>query len=472
MKPHFTRRDLMKVLSAAGFGTLISSTVRADAPTGAAAAGPAPAAAGASAPAAGSATFCGQVIAPTVPPHAPAALVGGQVVQPQRTLPVLHQADVLVVGGGSAGVMAAIAARRAGAKTAIIERYGYFGGLWTGGMVLLVIGTHVKDGAGKKKVVRGLGDELLERLKKIDGAIINQDPGAHNPTADPEATKFIMDEMVREAGVDVFFHCWGADAVMDGKTIRGVVFESKAGRQAILAKVVVDATGDGDIFAAAGAEYVQRTYAIGTVHRHGNMDRIEKGKAPAGTKLPPLGGVTPLPSLTWVNTRGPKENGLDVAALSRLEMDHRRDIWNRLRQIKQTPGYESIFIADTAPQLGVRITRVLVGTCTLTYQEMRAGKKFPDVVAVGGAQGANHAGWPIPYGVLVPKEIDNLLTAGRSVSADEKLLDDTRLIAACLTTGHAAGAAAAVAAQSGCRPRDVDIAKVQELLTEQGAYLG
>ena len=462
MKRRLTRRDVMKMLSAAGFGTLIASSVRSGRP--ALAAAPAASVEGAG--------FAGKVIAPTVPPHAPATLVGGQVVQPARTLPLVHETDVLVVGGGSAGVMAALAARRAGAKTAILERYGYFGGLWTGGMVLVVIGTHVKDGGQKKKVVCGIGDELLERLTKIEGGIIGQAPGSHNPTVDPEATKFMMDEMIREAGVNVFFHCWGADAIMDSKAVRGVVFESKAGRQAILAKVVVDTTGDGDIFAAAGAEYVQRTYAIGTVHRHGNMDRAEKDKKPADRKLPPLGAVTPEASVRWVNTRGPKGNGLDIAELSQLEMDHRRDIWNRLGQIRATPGYEKVFLVDTAPQLGVRITRVLAGTYTLTYKEMREGKAFPDVVAVGGAQGANHGGWPIPYGVLVPKEIDNLLTAGRSVSADEKLLDDTRLIAACLTTGHAAGAAAAVAAQTGCRPRDVDISKVQKLLREQGAYLG
>jgi hypothetical protein len=108
----------------------------------------------------------------------------------------------------------------------------------------------------------------------------------------------------------------------------------------------------------------------------------------------------------------------------------------------------------------------------LTYQETREGKRFPDTVAVGGAQNANHTEWPIPYGVLLPKKVENLLVTGRSVSADEKLLDDTRLIGACLLTGHAAGAAAAVAVRSGCRPRDVEIPKLQKLLTEQGAYLG
>ena len=464
-----TRRNLMKVLGVAGFGAAVASTVRTDRPALAAAAAPA-------APATEGLGFAGHVIPHTGAPHVPATIVGGRIIQPQRTIPMMHETDVLVVGGGSAGVMAAIAAKRAGAKVAILERYGYFGGLWTGGMVLVVIGTHVKDGNEKKKVLCGIGDELLERLKKIDGGIIGQAAGSHNPTVDPEAAKYVMDEMVREAGVDVFFHCWGADAIMDGKAARGVVFESKAGRQAILAKVVVDASGDGDVFAAAGAEYTQWTYAIGTVHRHGNMDRVDKEKAKeakdSGRKLPPLGGATPQPSVTWVNTRGPKGDALDVRELSKLEMDHRRKIWENLQQIRRTPGYEKVFMVDTAPQLGVRITRVLAGAYTLTYKEMREGKKFPDVIAVGGAQGANHREWPIPYAALLPKEIDNVLAAGRCISVDDKLLDDTRLIAACLLTGHAAGAAAAVAAQSGCRPRDVDIAKVQKVLKEQGAYLG
>ena len=456
-----TRRDVMKLLSAAGFGTLISSTR---------VLGAEPAAAPAAVEGTG---FMGRVIAPTGGPRGPARLVDGKVVQPERTLPVMHQADVLVVGGGTAGVMAAIAAKRAGASVAIAERYGCFGGLWTGGMVLVVIGTHAKAGGEKRKVIRGLGDELLQRIAKLDHGAINYGGNLHNPTTDPEATKLVMDDMIREAGVTVLFHSWGVEAIMDGPTVRGAVFEGKAGRQAVLAKVVIDATGDGDVFASAGAEYIQRTYAIGTVHRLGNMDRIDREKMKAsGRKMPPLGGATPIPGVTWINTRGPKGNAIDIADLSRLEMEHRRNVWNQVQQIRQTPGCEQVYLLDTAPQLGVRISRVLEGTCQLTYKETREGKKFPDTVAVGGAQGANHVEWPIPYGVMVPKKIDGLLVTGRSVSADEKLLDDTRLIGACLLTGHAAGAAAAVAVQSGCRPRDVEIPKLQKLLTEQGAYLG
>ena len=166
-----------------------------------------------------------------------ATLVDGKVIQPRRELTILHETDVLVVGGGPAGVTAAIAAKRAGASVTLVERYGHFGGLWTGGLVLLVLGHIV---TGKKQVCQGIGEEMMRRLDKMDGAIINRRPGV-NPTVDAEAVKYLMVEMIEEAGVDVFLHCWGVDAIVDGNTARGAVFESKSGRQAILAKVIAAA---------------------------------------------------------------------------------------------------------------------------------------------------------------------------------------------------------------------------------------
>ena len=384
---------------------------------------------------------------------------------------VANETDVLVAGGGPAGFAAAVAAARAGAKTMLVERCGYFGGQWTGGLVLLVISSHAKEDGQLVKVLRGVGDELLERLNRIDGAVVNQASGKFNPTSDPEATKFMMDEMIREAGVKVFLHCWVADVVMDGPVLRGVVFESKARRQAILAKVVVDATGDGDVFAAAGAEHERRLHAIGLVHRVGNADRADLATL-KGEGVKSLGSVEPLASVKWVNLRGPSTDCLDIAELTRLEMEHRRSIWRRIQQLRQTPGGEKLFLLQTAPQLGVRISRLLAGTHQLTYAEARAGKKFSDTIAVGGAQNAHHRGWPIPYGVLLPKRLDHLLAAGRCVSVDKDLIEDMRLIASCLTTGHAAGAAAALAIQSGCSPRALEVAKLQKLLLSQGAYLG
>jgi hypothetical protein len=173
-----------------------------------------------------------------------------------------------------------------------------------------------------------------------------------------------------------------------------------------------------------------------------------------------------------VNLRGPSTDGLDVETLSRLEMDHRRSIWERVQAFREKSGDDDLVLVQVAPQLGVRTTRLLAGTHCLTYAETREPKAFPDVVAVGGAQNGSHAPWPIPYGVLVPKQLDGLLAAGRCVSMGDRLIEDMRLIGSCLTTGHAAGAAAALAARNGCRPRDVEIPALQKLLVDQDAYLG
>lgn len=401
-------------------------------------------------------------------PRFAARLREGKVIQPERELPLLHATEVLVVGGGPAGVAAAIAARRAGAEVTLVERYGHFGGLWTGGLVLLVIGHIVKGG---KQVCLGIGEEMMQRLEKLDGGIINRRPGA-NPTVDAEALKYVMVDMIDEAGVKVFLHCWGVDAILDGQQVRGAVFESKSGRQAILAQVVVDATGDGDVFAAAGAEFEHRSHNVGLVSLVGNIDRIDPARAAKGPKPRRLGGPTPVPGVHWVNLIGPEVDGLDVATLTRMEMNHRKFIWRDLQKTRRLAGYEKLYLAQTAPQLGVRITRVLHGVETVTLDDLKAGTRFPNVVAVGGSSNGSHGPWHVPYGALVPRRIENLLAAGRCISAEIRMADLVRLIPNCFATGHAAGVAAAVAVKDRCRPREVDVAKVQDILRQQGAYLG
>ena len=397
-----------------------------------------------------------------------ASIVNGNVIQPQRELPVLHKTEVLVVGGGPAGVTAAIAAKRAGADVTLVERYGHFGGLWTGGLVLLIMGHITKDG---KQVCQGIGEEMMRRLEKLDGAIMDRRPGV-NPTVDAEAAKYLMVEMIEEAGVKVFLHCWGVDAILDSGSVAGAVFESKSGRQAILAKVVIDATGDGDLLAAAGAAYEHRTHNIGLVSRIGRLDKVDVKKAAQAPKPKHLGAVSPVPGVNWVNLFGPEADGLDVAVLTRLEMQHRKMIWRNIQQIRHTPGYDKVCLLETAPQLGVRITRVLTGVDRVTRSAIDAAAPIQDAIGVGGASSREHGPWQIPYGALVPKKLDNLLAAGRCISAELPMADLVRLIPNCFVTGHAAGVAAAVAAKDGCRPRDIEITKVQRLLKQQEAYLG
>ncbi len=396
-------------------------------------------------------------------------LENGHVLQPARELPVIRRTDVLVVGGGPAGICAALAARRAGSEVTLVERYGHFGGLWTGGLVLLIIG-HIVEGG--RQVCQGIGEEMMRRLDQMDGAIIDRRPGVA-PTVDAEAVKYLMVEMVEEAGIDVLLHSWGVDAVVNGNQVQGVVFESKSGRQAILAKTVVDATGDGDIFAMAGAAYERRSHNVGLVSRIGHLDRAKPRQTPDGDAKPRhLGRATPIPGVNWVNMHGPEVDGLDVEVLTRMEMNHRKFIWKNMQRTRRIPGYDPVYLVETAPQLGVRMTRVLHGLQTITLQDLRAGTRFSDVVGVGGASAGEHGPWQIPYGSLVPQEIDHLLAAGRCISAEMRMGDLVRLIPNCFVTGQAAGVAAAVSAGQGCTPREVDVSAVQKILRQQKAYLG
>ncbi len=401
--------------------------------------------------------FGGKVIeASRIYQGGPAMVEGGKVIQPRHEVPVLRDTDVLVVGGGCAGVMAAISARRAGARVTLVERYGYCGGLWTGGLVLIVLGMY----AGDVKCLRGIGDELMKRLAETKPGVLNYTPG-RDATPDPEAVKYLMNEMLREAGVDVLYHAWANNAIMDGPTVKGVVFQSKSGCKAVTAKVVIDATGDGDIFGAAGAAHTRHLYKIGLVHRRGNI--------PQGKKL---GGATPIPNVRWVNMRGRVGDGLNIETLSKMEMDYRQKIWEDILKIQQDADCEGVFVLETAPQIGVRATRTLAGTHELTYADYRDEKKFKDVIGVGGRYSTVKGECPMPYGILVPEKVDNLLTAGRCVSADSTMVGYTRIIVPCLLTGHAAGAAAGLAVADKCSPRNNDVHKLQELLRKQGAYLG
>jgi len=228
----------------------------------------------------------------------------------------------------------------------------------------------------------------------------------------------------------------------------------------------------GACLAAAGAEFEHRSYNIGLVSRIGNLDSVDPAAAKQAPKPRGLGSPTPIPGVNWVNMLGPESDGLDVAVLTRLEMNHRRHIWQQMQKLRKTPGYEKVFLVETGPQLGVRITRTLAGVKTLSYEDIKSGARCPDVVAVGGFTTPAGNEWHIPYGVLVPKKIDHLLASGRCISAALRTADNIRLIPVCFATGHAAGVAAAVAAKDGCPPRAVDVSRVQQILKQQDAYLG
>jgi hypothetical protein len=428
---------------------------------------------------------------PQGPPvtRTPATFLDGKVIQPRRELSILRKTGVLVVGGGPAGTAAALSARRLGVDVTIVERYGYFGGLATGGLVLAIF--PIYDG-NNRQVILGIGEEMMKRLDKLKYGIIERGKGPVYPTVDAEAFKYVLADMVLESGMTAYLDCWGVDAILDAKgAVRGAVFESKSGRQAILADVVVDASGDGDIYAAAGAAFEKVKDSIGLVSRIGNVDvedmmgqnrepmsglrdKVQGGRPTRGAPVAALeghvGSPTPAPHVNWLNMKGPIADGLDVAELSMLELKHRKAIWNNVERARKKTGAEQAVLIETAPQMGVRLTRLLAGNKKLTMKEAKAGTKFKDVIGYSGAYIGPE--FQIPYGCLVPAKVDNLLAAGRCISADFALADTLRLIPICWVTGQAAGVAAALCIKDKCKPREVNAAKLQSILRQQGAYLG
>ena len=405
-----------------------------------------------------------------------ATIVDGQIVQPARTVPVFHQTDVVVVGGGPAGVAAAIEASRGGAKVAIVERYGSLGGLFTNGLVLIFVGTGVRVDGKFRLCTRGFCEEFIERLEKMGPGCITKRPapgGVWHPTADPEAAKFLMDEMVREAKIETFFHSWGVDVIQVGSSVKGVVFESKQGRQAILAKQVIDTTGDGDVYFQAGVDFDQITHGIGFCYQIGGMDRISPTAKPDSRRFP-MRSNEPNPSLYWVNAPSVTGNGLDVRELSAAEMHHRREAWKKVSAMKATQGYEAGYLSSTCSQIGVRATRLMKGLSTISKADAvrRNGAAIADAIGVSGCEGVRRPEFGIPYGTLVPVGVDNLLAAGRCISCSPDIIDRIRLFPVCFVTGQAAGAAAAMAVAKGCTPSEINVDALRKVLVSRSVYLG
>lgn len=405
----------------------------------------------------------------------PSAELGadGAVLQPARRVPVYRACDVLVVGGGIAGWAAAMSAARAGSKTILLERDESLGGLWSNGGVLILLATgYLKDGR-YFQTTRGFTDELEKRLLAMGPYGITKRGPSNKmwlPTADPEALKVALEEMLSEAGCEVLYRCQGVDVVQNGNAVKGAVIETKEGRLAVLAKQVVDATGDGDVIFQAGENYQQYKHGVGFCWRIAGCDAMDK-ETIRKEKLW-MGGVEPCSDTRWVGEFGESMNVFDVSGVSTLLMRHRRKAWDYAESFRQYKGCESAHLIWTATQVGVRGARTLAGMKSIDRAWAKADRDEGDTIAWMGADGVSPYGSRVPYGCLVPKTVDNLLVAGRIASCEDDMIDLFRLIAPCLVTGQAAGAAAAVSAQKGVTPRNVSVKAVQDLLLKQGAYLG
>ena len=414
---------------------------------------------------------------PKMPVDVPSAtLDGDHVVQSAREVPVFRRADVVVVGGGPAGFAAAIASARAGAKTALVERYGSLGGLFTNGLVLIVIGTAEGARGGRQRLVtRGICAEFMERAKAMGGGVYRVDDhhGPYQPTIDPEGAKVLMDRMARaEKNLEVFFHAWGVDVVQVGPDVKGVVFESKQGRQAVLAKRVVDCTGDGDVSFQAGADFRQITHNLGFVTRIGNVGRAtaEQMKSRAADGLPKIPNE-PVPGAFWRNWLGPQGNGLSVKELTAAEFGHREAGWQLVEKMRNTPGFEDAYVMNSCSQIGVRASRLIKTDYVLDMSETNAHKTFPDAIGMSGDDTFTRGAFQIPYRSLLPSGVANLLVAGRAIGVNPNVIDRVRLIPVCMVTGEAAGTAAAMSVAAGCTPRELDVESLRRELIRRNVCL-
>jgi hypothetical protein len=409
-----------------------------------------------------------------------------------RETNIFAETDVVVVGAGPAGVTAAITAAREGANTILVERYGHLGGMATGGLVLMM------------NPDEGLGKEWMDRLYKVNG--VNDLSKTKEPEwrrsvmVDPELLKCILNDMALDAGVKLLLHSWSVAAVVEKNTVKGVIFESKSGRQAVKGKVIIDATGDGDIFASAGAEFEgsldkgYRASELAMVFRIGGVDfdkftDFRTAQPEAWVKMRGEGfklagfPVAPVPAqrkeVFWVNSFIRDKSCLKVEDLTWVEINVRRAmIPVHSYYKKNVPGFENSYIYDSASQIGTRGSRRLIGEYVLTGDEARVGKKFDDTVAMF-LEGVPLA-WPpdkpvsnvgLPYRCLVPAKLEGLLAAGRCFSSDQAANSMFNVITHCIQMGQAAGTAAAMAVKSKVSPRKVDVKTLQKRLIAQGVEL-
>jgi hypothetical protein len=451
-------------------------------------------------------------------------------IQFSREIPVVVETDVLVVGGGPAGIGAAVASGRTGAQTTLVERFGFLGGNATAGLVGPFMTSYSMD--GKIQLIKGVFEELVERAERLGGAI---HPGKveggtdysgfiahghHRVTPfDPEMVKLVSAEMCQEAGVELRLHTFVVDALVEDGKVAGVIVASKSGLEAIRAKVTVDCSADADIAANAGVPFHKGRESDGLMQpmtlffRIANVDddkvrawRVahpeerrlfesivrpfrERGEFPIPREAV---GIyrTPEPGIWRVNTtRLQRLDGTDVNDLTRAEIEGRRQVMFLLKFFREhCPGLENCTLLDTAAMIGVRETRRIVGEYELTVDDLAAGREFDDVIALcgypidvhspdgsrGGTQDQREIAnvYQIPFRCLVPVNVDQLLVAGRCVSASHEALGAIRVMPPSFAMGQAAGTAAALSVAEGVPPRAVPVPWLQATMVRQGAFLG
>ena len=434
----------------------------------------------------------------------------------RRETPVIGEYEVIVLGGGPAGIAAAAAAGRTGRSTILVERYGFLGGAGTAAGLANFCGLHANVRGEHLQVVHGIADEILARLGRL-GALspphrILQDR-IQAQAYDPSAYKIVADQLLLAAKVKMLFHAFGVAAVMRGSEIEAVIVETKSGRGAILGGIFIDCSGDGDLAAWAGAPYEVgdgkgNMLYPSTMYRIGGVDPQKAGNAweripllmeeaeRAGRRFPrkkPIVRPQPNPvewraNLTQIrNPDGSAVSGIDAAQLSYGEVEGRRQCWETFEFIRGvTPGFERAYIAEIAPQLGIRETRRVRGEYLLSEDDVLDCADFRDAIGVNGWPVEEHVAGDVefrfarrprgfnqlPYRMIVPLAVDNLLVAGRCASMTHGGQSAARVSGPCFVMGQAAGTAADLALKTPVLLRFLEASSLQKRLEREGAYLG